>query len=73
MLRTLDANSFNATSSDAGTTIVAAAARLAKSRGVTKFLCTSFFAGGGSDGEYGSDGGSCGEYCGDGDVLKYIS
>jgi hypothetical protein len=37
-------------------------ARHAAQGGVHRFLCASFFVGGGSD------GGSVGEYCGDGDV-----
>ena len=52
---------------------VATSAKLAARHGVTRFLCSSFFDEGGSDGEYGSDGGSVGEYCGDGNVLKYLS
>ena len=55
-----------------GADLVARCARVAARRGVTRFLCTSFFAEGDSEGEYGSDGGSVGEYCGDGNVLKYI-
>jgi len=52
--------------------LVVTLAKLAASRGVTRFLCSTFFAEGGSDGEYGSDGGSVSEYCGDGNVLKYL-
>jgi hypothetical protein len=70
-LREINAERFDA--SDYGTSdVLAACARAAAARGVRRFLCTSFFANGGSDGEYGSDGGSVGEYCGDGNVLKYL-
>jgi hypothetical protein len=86
-LRELDAESFDASSrfdefgydevsedeaEHGGGDLLVRSARLAASRGVQRFLCTSFFAGGGSDGEYGSDGGSVGEYVGDGNVLKHI-
>jgi hypothetical protein len=57
---------------DDGCETVAACARFAAQHGVRRFICSSFFAEGGSDGEYGSDGGSVGEYCGDGNVLKYL-
>jgi hypothetical protein len=70
-LREIDAEAFDATRGD-GASVVARVARAAAARGVRRFLCSSFFANGGSDGEYGSDGGSMGEYCGDGDVLKYV-
>lgn len=69
----IDANSFDATrQGDDGIDVVARVARRAASRGVRRFLCESFFAGGGSDGEWGSDGGSVGEYIGDGNVFKYV-
>lgn len=55
-----------------GMRLVAICARAAAARGVRRFLCSTYFADGGSEGEYGSDGGSVGEYCGDGDVLKYL-
>ena len=67
----VDANSFDATRGN-GCDVVARVARRAASRGVRRFICDSFFYGGGSDGEWGSDGGSVGEYCGDGNVLKYV-
>ena len=83
-LREIDAEAFNASLVDAGPgeywgeyrnarcELVVQTAQLAARHGVTRFLCSTFFEGGGSDGEYGSDGGSVGEYCGDGNVLKYI-
>jgi hypothetical protein len=71
-LREIDAERFDA-SSYGSSDVLAACARAAAARGVRRFLCTSFFANGGSDGEYGSDGGSVGEYCGDGNVLKYLT
>ena len=46
-------------------------AQLAASHGVTRFICSSFFMGGWSDGGSGYDSG--GEYCGDGNVLKNLA
>ncbi len=68
-LREIDANVMPAGSDR----LVADCARRAAAAGVRRFMCLSFFEGGGSDGEWGSDGGSVGEYCGDGNVIKYVA